>query len=59
MMAACGPDGGEYELNTDDIKVNASADGKTNEDLPEMTFSEDEFDFGTITGRKTDHAFYI
>ena len=58
MMAACGPDGGDKELNTDDIKVNASADGKTNEDLPEMTFSEDEFDFGMITqGEKVSHAF--
>lgn len=57
-FVACGPDNGGKELDSDDIKVNASANGSTNEDLPEMKFEADEFDFGMITqGEKVSHAF--
>lgn len=46
------------EKDTDLVSNTASANGNTNENLPEITFEEDEYDFGKITqGEKVSHAF--
>lgn len=45
-------------VTTDSISNSESADGRTNEDLPELKFDEETFDFGPITqGEKVSHAF--
>lgn len=45
-------------IGTDIVTNTASANGKTNSDLPEIKFEEEEFDFGKITqGEIVSHAF--
>ncbi len=45
-------------LGTEDISNNASANGNSQQDLPEITFAEETFDFGRITqGEKVSHEF--
>lgn len=45
-------------LGTDDIRNNASANGNSQQDLPEIAFTEETFDFGRITqGEKVSHEF--
>lgn len=58
MMASCGSETKD-KISTDDIKINASADGKTdNSNLPEITFTEETHDFGRITqGEKVSYSF--
>jgi hypothetical protein len=57
-LASCSGGDDNKELGTDAVTNNASAKGNSNEDLPEMKFVEDAFDFGRITqGEKVSHAF--
>jgi hypothetical protein len=45
-------------IGSDIVNNTASADGKSNSDLPEIKFEEEEFDFGKITqGEIVSHAF--
>src|SRR4051812_29165897 len=45
-------------VDTDSVTNSASANGKTDTDLPLMTFEEEVFDFGKIIqGEKVSHAF--
>ena len=45
-------------IGSDIVNNTASANGKTNSDLPEIKFEEEEFDFGKITqGEIVSHAF--
>lgn len=45
-------------INSDIVNNTSSADGKSNSDLPEIKFEEEEFDFGKITqGEIVSHAF--
>jgi hypothetical protein len=59
FLFSCNNNGNENgEVGTDVISNNASANGKSNENLPEITFEEEVFDFGRITqGEKVSHAF--
>jgi len=46
------------KVNTDLINNTASANGKTNSNLPEIKFEEEEYDFGKMTqGEKVSHDF--
>lgn len=55
---SCSHDNAGDQLGTDAITNSASADGKVNTSLPEISFEEEEFDFGRITqGEKVSHAF--
>jgi len=46
------------DLTTDIVNNSANADGDKNNDLPEIQFAEEEFDFGKIIqGEKVSHAF--
>ena len=46
------------KVNTDLVNNTASANGKTNSDLPEITFEELEYDFGKMTqGEQVSHDF--
>ena len=48
----------EKGIESDIVNNSSSADGKTNSDLPEIKFNEEEFDFGKITqGEIVSHAF--
>lgn len=57
VLASCG--GSEEQVTTDMIHFPSSASGTENEQaLPQLTFDEDEFDFGKIAaGEKVRHAF--
>ena len=58
LIFSCNNNTEENGVNTDDISVSESADGKKNDDLPEIKFEEDAFDFGRITqGERVTHAF--
>ncbi len=55
---SCNSDKNDGTVNTDSISNSESADGKRNEDLPEIKFDELEFDFGKITqGERVTHSF--
>ena len=57
-LLSCQNETGENGIGTDEINNTASANGKINEDLPEIKFDEDVFDFGRITqGEKVSHQF--
>jgi hypothetical protein len=57
-LFACGGSHNNTGVDSNDITNSASAEGKSNEDLPEIKFEEEEFDFGRITqGEKVSHAF--
>lgn len=47
-IAACGNSNENESLNTDLIKNPISAEGNTSEELPEVKFETDKFDFGTL-----------
>jgi hypothetical protein len=48
------------KVNTDLVNNTASANGKTNANLPEIKFEEEEYDFGKMTqGEKVSHDFYF
>ncbi|RMG80208.1 MAG: DUF1573 domain-containing protein, partial [Bacteroidetes bacterium] len=56
-LTACNSDG---KIDTDDVKINATASGKTDEEAakPKMVFEEERYDFGTINqGEKVSHSF--
>ena len=49
----------DKSLNTSLVNVSSSAEGKTN-NLPDIKFDEEEFDFGKIIqGEKVSHSFYF
>ncbi len=59
LLVACGEkkqhDG---SIESDAVSNSASANGKTDAELPEMAFEEEVFDFGQIIqGEKVTHAF--
>jgi hypothetical protein len=57
-LVSCGGNKNDGSITTDDVSNSASANGKSNENLPEIKFEEEEFDFGKITqGEKVSHAF--
>jgi hypothetical protein len=57
-LLSCQNNQKENGLSTDEISNTASANGKTQEDLPEILFTEEVFDFGKITqGEKVNHEF--
>lgn len=48
----------EEKITSDSVSNSASANGKSNKNLPEIKFKEAIFDFGLITqGEKVNHAF--
>lgn len=56
-LAACSQ-GQKAGVGSDSISNSASAEGKSSDDLPEIKFEEEVFDFGPITqGEKVSHAF--
>lgn len=56
LLVSCGNT--QNADSADMVNNTASANGKTNTNLPEIKFEEDEFDFGKITqGEKVSHAF--
>jgi hypothetical protein len=58
LLVACNQSGDDKSIGTDDVTNSASASGVRKEDLPEIKFEEEEFDFGRITqGEKVSHAF--
>jgi len=58
FMTSCHNETENGDIGTDAITNSASANGKLNTDLPEMTFEEEVFDFGKITqGEKVSHSF--
>lgn len=58
FLLSCQSEQQENGLGTDEISNNASGNGNTNEDLPEIQFTEEVFDFGKITqGEKVNHEF--
>jgi hypothetical protein len=58
LMASCGQESKD-KISTDDIKINASADGSQPAgNLPVMEFAEETHDFGRITqGEKVSYNF--
>lgn len=57
LISCSEPQNGDA-VGTDDVNNSASATRGENADLPEMTFTEEVFDFGKITqGEKVSHAF--
>jgi hypothetical protein len=57
MLFSCGSKK-EEGISTDLVNNSASAENGGNEDLPDMKFEEEVFDFGRITqGEKVSHAF--
>lgn len=57
LLIACGEEN-STKVGTDLINNSESAEGKSNSDLPEIKFNEEEFDFGKITqGEKVTHTF--
>ena len=58
LFLSCGTKESDSRIGTDAVTNSASADGTANQDLPEIKFEEEEFDFGRITqGEKVSHAF--
>jgi hypothetical protein len=58
MIVSCSQTGDDKAVGTDAVSNSASADGVAKEDLPEIKFEEEVFDFGKITeGEKVSHAF--
>ena len=58
LLFGCNEAEDNGKVDTGAITNSASADGKTNEDLPEIKFEEETFDFGKITqGEKVSHSF--
>lgn len=57
-LLSCGNQSNNESLGTDEISNSASANGKLSEELPEIKFEEEVFDFGRITqGEKVSHEF--
>lgn len=58
ILVSCGSNETDGKLSSGDVNNTASANGKTNDDLPEIKFDEEVFDFGRITqGEKVSHSF--
>lgn len=58
LICSCTTKEQDGAVGTDIVNNTASANGKTNSDLPEIKFEEEEFDFGKITqGEIVSHAF--
>ena len=58
-LTACSG-GGEEGVNADMVNNSASANGKNADELPDVKFDEEEFDFGRITqGENVSHEFYF
>jgi hypothetical protein len=59
ILVSCNSDA-EKEITSSAVNVSKSADGNSSNDLPDITFNEDEFDFGKIIqGEKVSHAFFF
>lgn len=57
-LFACGNSEQDDKLSTDEVSVSASANGSEKDNLPEIKFEEEVFDFGRITqGERVSHAF--
>lgn len=57
MIQSCNDDTSK-EFSTNDVTNTKTADGKTNNDLPEIKFEEETHDFGRITqGEKVSYSF--
>lgn len=57
IFGACN-DAGDGKIDTNVVNNTASANGKSNANLPEIKFDEEEWDFGKITqGEKVSHEF--
>jgi hypothetical protein len=58
IFASCNNQDENGKIDTDAVTNTATANGNVNEDLPEIKFEEEVFDFGKITqGEKVSHAF--
>jgi hypothetical protein len=56
LLVSCGDD--KTNIDSSDVNITASADGKTSGSLPEIKFEEEVFDFGKITqGEVVSHNF--
>lgn len=56
VVVSCGDD--KTNIDSSDVNITASADGKTSGSLPEIKFEEEVFDFGKITqGEVVSHNF--
>lgn len=57
-LSSCTGNSNDSKIDADDVTNTASAKGKENTDLPEMTFEEEVFDFGMLTqGETVSHDF--
>ncbi len=57
VLAACSADE-KQGVDSNDVNISASAEGKTNSSLPEIKFDEEVFDFGKLTqGEVVSHDF--
>src|SRR5437868_1990585 len=57
-LLSCGEKKPDNTIDSDDVTVTASAKGRIDADLPEITFDEPVFDFGKITqGERVSHSF--
>jgi hypothetical protein len=57
-LLSCGNKNEDGTLDTDAVSNSASASGDSKNELPEIKFAEEVFDFGKITqGEKVSHAF--
>ncbi len=57
-LCSCNTKEQDRTVGSDVVNNTASANGKTDSDLPEIKFEEEEFDFGKITqGEIVSHAF--
>jgi hypothetical protein len=57
-LFSCSGDKNDNEVGTDVISNSASASGGENDELPQIKFDEESFDFGRITqGERVSHSF--
>lgn len=57
-LFACSEQKQGDKLSTDEVNNNATANGEVSDNLPEIKFEEEVFDFGRITqGERVSHAF--
>ena len=57
-LLSCANDNNNTGIATDAVSNSASASGEANENLPEIKFDKEEFDFGKITqGERVSHSF--
>ncbi|MBL7933857.1 MAG: DUF1573 domain-containing protein [Bacteroidia bacterium] len=57
-LSSCNSSEQSNGVSTDEVSNSASANGESNDNLPEIKFAEEVFDFGKITqGEKVSHSF--